>query len=136
MDSRIEHAIAVLFGLPFIWIGIQHFVDPTWFEPIVPRILGNPTFWVILSGIPEVGLGIAVIIPQSRKWAALCIAFMLVALYWANANMWINGIELDGNSFGTTAHIIRAFAQVVMISIALWIYSWNSDEKSVDTQSE
>lgn len=131
MDSRIEHAIAVLFGLPFVVIGIQHFLDPAWFEPIVPKILGNPTFWVIVSGIPEVGLGIAIMIPKTRKWAAMGLAALLVVLYWANLNMWLNDIEIGGESFGTTGHILRGIGQVAMIATALWIYSWNQPEVTV-----
>ena len=135
MDSRLEHAIAVMFGLPFVWIGIQHFVEPAWFEPIVPKILGNPTFWVIISGIPEVGLGIAVMIPKTRKWAAMGLAALLVVLYWANLNMWVNDIEIGGQSFGTTAHILRGLAQVAMIATALWIYSWEHSTESASNDN-
>ena len=119
MDSRLEHAIAVVFGLPFVVIGIQHFLDPAWFEPIVPKILGNPTFWVIVSGIPEVGLGIAVIIPMTRKWAALGLAALLVILYWANLNMWINDIPYNGTRLTTQGHLVRLSIQILLIAGAL-----------------
>lgn len=42
--------VAIIFGLFFINIGIQHFLDPQWFEPIVPLILGDSRFWVYFSG--------------------------------------------------------------------------------------
>jgi len=36
----ILHIGSFIFGLPFVIIGIDHFVDPVWYEPIVPKILG------------------------------------------------------------------------------------------------
>ena len=30
--------LAINYGSWFIYIGIQHFLDPDWFEPIVPKI--------------------------------------------------------------------------------------------------
>ena len=49
--------VATLGGLFFVYVGIMHFVDTDWFNPIVPPWLGWPTFWVILSGIFEIGIG-------------------------------------------------------------------------------
>jgi uncharacterized membrane protein len=63
MDLNKRQLIAMVYGIPFIWIGIQHFFDPEWFEPIVPSILGNPTFWIYLSGAWEISLGTAILIP-------------------------------------------------------------------------
>ena len=50
MSELLQHVIAVAFGIPFIYVGILHFRSPELFEPIVPEMLGNPTFWVYLSG--------------------------------------------------------------------------------------
>jgi len=120
----VEHILSLILGLFFINVGINHFIDPEWFEPIVPTIIGDPTFWVIASGIVEVMLGIGLIIPVTRRWTGLLMAGFLVILYWANLNMWINEIELDGKIFATKWHILRAFAQLVMIIIALGVGNW------------
>ena len=45
----IKHLIAIAYGLPFVIIGIGHFRNPEWFEPIVPDLLGAPRFWVLVS---------------------------------------------------------------------------------------
>ena len=60
MWSQIRVATGVILGGWFIYIGIQHFVNPIWFEPIVPEILGWPRFWVLASGIAEIIVGIPV----------------------------------------------------------------------------
>ena len=43
--------LSTVLGLFFVNVGIAHFTDPKWFEPIVPEVLGDPTFWVLITGI-------------------------------------------------------------------------------------
>ena len=56
--------VAIPYGLWVAWVGIQHFRDPAWFEPIVPEVIGNPRFWVYVSGAFEIILGIGVALPD------------------------------------------------------------------------
>lgn len=121
------HKDVLAFGLGFFFInvGIMHFTDVEWFTPIVPEILPwSPEFWVIVSGIPEILCGIGLIIPQTRIIAGKATVFLLIVLYWANLNMWINGIPLDGNKFPAWAHILRMFAQFGMIAVAAYLAEW------------
>ena len=114
----------IIFGFPFVIIGIDHFIDPSWYEPIVPEILGFPTFWVYASGVFEIALGAGLMFPQTRQISAYGIALMLVVLYWANFNMWVNDIAIGGSKFGTNWHIMRAIIQVLLISICLITVSY------------
>ena len=113
--------VAIIYGIPFVWIGVSHFTDPTWFEPIVPEILGNAYFWVILSGVFEVLIGVGIMIPRLRKVSAASMVLMLITLYWANLNMWVNNIPLSGQTFEDKWHILRGVIQVALIFAALWI---------------
>ena len=115
----------IIFGLPFVIIGIDHFIDPSWYEPIVPKILGYPTFWVYASGVFEITLGAGLMFPPIRQISAYGIALMLLALYWANFNMWINDIAIGGSKFGTNWHIMRAIIQAVLIIICLTIAKYS-----------
>ena len=113
---------ALIFGIFLINVGILHFTDTTWFEPIVPDFLGFPTFWVIISGIAEIVLGIGMIVPKSREIAAKCTAVFLVMIYPANLYMWIYNIKLgDGTYLSGVGHVLRLFAQIFMIVLNLWI---------------
>ena len=40
----VKHIFSVILGAFFVNVGIAHFTDTKWFEPIVPSVLGNPTF--------------------------------------------------------------------------------------------
>ena len=120
-----KDVLAFGLGLFFINVGIMHFTDVEWFTPIVPEILPwSPEFWVMVSGIPEILCGIGLLIPQTRIIAGKATVFLLIVLYWANLNMWINGIPLNGNKFPAWAHILRMFAQFGMIAIAAYLAEW------------
>jgi len=41
--------ITIIFSLMFVGVGINHFLDTKWFEPIVPEILGRPIFWIYFT---------------------------------------------------------------------------------------
>ena len=120
-----KDVLAFALGLFFINVGIMHFTDVEWFTPIVPEILPwSPEFWVMVSGIPEILCGIGLLIPQTRIIAGKATVFLLIVLYWANLNMWINGIPLNGNKFPAWAHILRMFAQFGMIAVAAYLAEW------------
>ena len=71
-------------GVFFVYVGIMHFTDTAWFEPIVPPILGSARFWVLASGVAEVAVGICLILPKTRKKAGYSSSSLLVSLYPAN----------------------------------------------------
>ncbi len=119
-----KYATATIFGIFFINVGIAHFTDTQWFEPIVPKVLGDPTKWVLLTGVIEIALGVGLILPQSRRYCSIITVLFLLAIYWANYNMWVNDIPLDGHTFATVWHVLRFLAQLLMILIALWIGGW------------
>ena len=75
--TRAQTVAAVLYGLPFVWVGIQHFVNAAAFVPIVPPYLGWPEFWVHITGWTEIGVGIGIRVPRTRR---LCATLMMAQL--------------------------------------------------------
>ena len=116
--------LSTVLGLFFVNVGIAHFTDTKWFEPIVPEVLGDPTFWVLITGIMEIGLGLGLVIPMTRRYSAMLMVMFLVAVYWANLNMWVNDIPIDDNTFEPIWHILRLIGQLLMITVALWVGNW------------
>ena len=114
--------VTLIFGASFVFVGLRHFQDPAWFEPIVPKELGNPRFWVYLSGLFEIILGIGIILPYYRPEASILIAIMLVVLYWANLNMWVNNSPLDGKTYAHHWHVLRLVAQLGMMGLSAYIW--------------
>ena len=113
--------LSVVFGGMYVNVGVQHFTDTAWFEPIVPAVLGDPTIWVLITGVIEIAIGIGLIIPQTRCYAGLTSAAFLVAVYWANLNMWVNDLPIGGQSYADIWHVLRFIAQIGMIGLSLAI---------------
>ena len=116
-----KNIISIGYGLLYVWIGIMHFVSPTIFEPIVPTMIAFPTFWVYLSGVAEVLLGLGVCIPKFRARAAQFLMLMLCVLYTANVNMWYNDIPFQGHILSTGEHLFRGVMQIVLFIVAYWV---------------
>lgn len=124
-DINLRGLFAIAGGLFFTYAGVLHFADTSWFEPIVPPILGSATFWVLASGVVEIAVGISLILPKTRKLGGYASAALLVALYPANLYMWIYDVELgDGASLSPTGNVVRLFAQIGGILLSLWIAEW------------
>jgi len=86
-DSRRNNS-AVILGLFILGAGVTHFVNPTFFDAIVPPWMPfGERFWTIVSGIAEVLIGIGVLRRSTRKRAALAAFVLFVTVYPANLYM-------------------------------------------------
>jgi uncharacterized membrane protein len=117
----IQHILAVVYGLAFIWIGIAHFKEPQKFVEIIPAFLPFPLFLAYLSGAMEIGGGLAIIYPETRVLAGRFLALFLIGVYPANLYMWTNDVAFNGTTFTTSQHIMRLVAQLVLIVLALYL---------------
>lgn len=74
----------------YITAGTMHFIKPAFFLPMMPDFIPFHKFWVYISGIAEIGLGLALAFENSRPIAAWGIIGLLLAVFPANINMLIN----------------------------------------------
>ena len=119
--QQIRDGAAFFVGIVFVMIGIDHFLRTDWYVPIVPEVLGFPEVWVYLSGVTEILFGGAFFFKNTRVLAAKSGITMLVVLYWANLNMWMNDIPLNGVNYSGGWHIGRLVVQVLLIGLIAWI---------------
>ncbi|PKA99416.1 putative membrane protein [Flavobacteriaceae bacterium MAR_2009_75] len=63
----------------YVLAGINHFIKPRMYRRIIPKYLPNPKFLVILSGIIEISLGLAMLFMVTKNYALYGIILMLVA---------------------------------------------------------
>jgi len=68
----------------YILAGINHFVMPRFYIRIMPRYIPFHRFMVVASGFAEIGLGILLLIPAYKSWAAWGIIALLIAIFPAN----------------------------------------------------
>jgi uncharacterized membrane protein len=68
--------------------GISHFVNPEFFDAIVPPALpGSERLATYLSGVAEIAVGVGVIVQRTRRMALWAAAALFIAVYPANLYM-------------------------------------------------
>ncbi len=134
--ERLLMLLAIIFGGMYVNVGVQHFTNTVWFEPIVPAVLGDPTIWVLITGVMEIAIGVGLILPWTRRHAALGSIVFLIGIYWANFNMWVNNIPLDGKTYANHWHVLRLGAQLGMMGLSYAIWRWSVAEEEANQPSD
>ena len=119
MNPLFVHILALIYGVPFILVGIEHFRDPQKFVDIVPKYMPFALFLVYLTGVIEVVGGLGIIYPETREITGRLMVLFLIAIYPANFNMWINDIPYNGTRLTTQGHLVRLSVQFLLIIGAL-----------------
>jgi len=119
LNPLIVHILALIYGVPFILIGIEHFREPQKFVDIVPKYMPFALFLVYLTGVIEIVGGLGIIYPETREITGRLMVLFLLAIYPANFNMWINDIPYNGTRLTTQGHLVRLSIQILLIVAAL-----------------
>ncbi len=85
--KRFKQVLKYLFGLMFILAGINHFLKPEFYLPMMPPYIPYHELMVILSGIAEIVLGLLLFIPRFSRLAAWGLIALLIAVFPANLHM-------------------------------------------------
>ena len=115
----IKLILKVLFALIFITAGTLHFVTTDFFMRIMPPYIPWHLFWVYLSGVFEIGLGIMLLIPKFSSFAARGLIILLIVVFPANIYMAMNPQIFP--EFSVTGLYVRLFIQFVLIGWAYWL---------------
>ena len=73
-----------LMGIGYIWVGVQHFIDTSFFLKIMPPSFPFHKESVYVSGVLEILFGSGVIIKKTRFYSSWGIILLLIAVYPAN----------------------------------------------------
>jgi uncharacterized membrane protein len=121
---RLKRPLLYMMGTLYVVAGVSHFVVPDLYVQIVPPIFPAPLALVYLSGIAEVAVGIGVLIPQTRWYAAWATVTLLIAVFPANIYMATHGVVIDGGSGGGDLSAFARWARLplqgVLVLWALW----------------
>ncbi len=121
-----KRALLYLMAVFYVAAGAMHFVRPEVYRPMMPPYLPGHDALIFLSGVAEVGLGIAVLVAPLRRFAAWGIIAMLIAIFPANLHIALYNVPLFGNPEGAGAlNWVRLPLQGVLI---LWAWWYTGDE--------
>ena len=120
----ITRVLIYVYILFFIGAGLNHFLNPQFYDAIVPNFIPYPRAVHQFTGILEIILPI-LLLTKYRKEAALAMIVLLVLLYGANLYVWINNLPYGRNYWSNQQHFIRFLLQVLYIYITYVIYLYD-----------
>ncbi len=110
--------LAVIFGIFMLFGGINHFLKPAMYMPMIPDFLPKEII-NYLVGVLEIVVGIGIFIPQFRSLAALGILLMMLAFLPIH----IIDVFKENPAIGShQAALIRLPVQFIFIFWAWFIY--------------
>tara|TARA_B000000557_G_scaffold212733_1_gene178958 strand:+ start:663 stop:1034 length:372 start_codon:yes stop_codon:yes gene_type:complete len=108
----------------FISAGVNHFLNPQFYDAIVPDFIPFPRLVHQITGVIEILLPL-LLLTRFRKEAALLMIIFLVILYGANLYIWVNNLPYGRTYFTNQQHFFRFLLQVLYIYITYVIYKYD-----------
>jgi uncharacterized membrane protein len=110
-------------GVFYVVAGLAHFARPDFYLPMMPPWLPAHRALIFLSGLAEVVLGVAVLVPRLRRIAGWGIIALLIAIFPANVHIAMHDVPLFGTTHGAGIwNWVRLPFQAVLIAWA-WSYT-------------
>ncbi len=72
----------------------MHFIRPDFFESIVPGWFPDARLANSASGAAEIALGLGLLPVRTRRWSALGLIALLLAVFPANVDMAVHDVEV------------------------------------------
>jgi len=105
----------------YAFAGFNHFRAPEFYLPIMPPYLPWHEQLVFLSGVAEVIIGVALLIPRTRVLAAWAAIALLVAVFPANIHMAVADVPVgDPPQSAGALRWVRLPLQFVLMAWAWW----------------
>jgi uncharacterized membrane protein len=98
----------------YIAAGVLHIVRPESFLPIMPDFIPAPREVILVTGACELAGAIGLLLPFTRKWAAIALSLYAVCVFPANIKHAIYDIPLGGHSQTWWYHAPRLAFQPVL----------------------
>ena len=115
MREILKNITVYSLSLLYIGVGFKHFTNIDFFLVIVPPYIPYPELMVYISGLFEIVLGVLLVPRKTRKYGALGLLVLLIAVFPANIYLFTS--EIAQNTFGISRQdaLIRLPFQVPLI---------------------
>jgi len=121
---RVKRPLLYLMGPAYVVAGVLHFVVPELYVQIVPPVFPAALALVYLSGLAEIAVGVGLLLPRTRRYAAWATVALLVAIFPANVYMATSGVVVEGLPGGGDPSALARWGRLplqgVLILLALW----------------
>ena len=107
-----------LFGVLFALAGANHFINTGFYVDIMPPYLPWHVALVYLSGVAEIGLGLALLFRRTERIAAWGMVALIIAVTPVHVQMILHH-ELYP-AYSQAALWARLLLQLVLVGLAYW----------------
>ena len=118
--SGLRHVGRLALGAFLVFAGVAHLVAPEPFEAQVPPWFPAPGPTILVSGLVEIALGIALIVARRHRatvgWLA---AAFFVVIFPGNVSQFLTGTDAFGLD-SDLARAVRLLFQPVLVVWSLW----------------
>ena len=122
---EITKLLIYVYVIFFISAGVNHFLNPQFYDAIVPDFIPFPRLVHQITGVIEILLPLF-LLTRFRKEAALLMIIFLLIIYGANLYVWINNLPYGKTYFTNQQHFFRFLLQVLYIYITYVIYKYDT----------
>ena len=119
--SRLYRAGLYVQSVFYVAAGVNHLWHPHTYVKLVPDHYTHPAFWVAATGVAELAGGLGLLVPQTRRAAAIGIILMLIGYFDVHIFM----LQHAADRFASIPHwalVARLPLQFVLIAWA-WVYA-------------
>ena len=114
--STVKRLLLWLMAALYAFAGFNHLANPAFYLAIIPPELPNPEWLNLGSGLAEIVLGVFLLEPRTRVFAAWGIIALLIAVFPANLYAAAHNLGTDNRAL----HDVRLAFQAVFILWAWW----------------
>jgi uncharacterized membrane protein len=119
--QRLRTPLLYLLSAALCFAGFMHLLRPAFFVAIVPAGLPSPEWLNVLSGLAEIVIGVYLLEPRTRVFAAWGAIALFIAVFPANVHATLENIGPGGPGTGSpVANWIRLPFQAVFVVWAWW----------------
>jgi len=123
LARRLKRPLLYVMGPLYVVAGVAHFVAPKLYVQIIPPLFPAPMALVYLSGVAEIAVGVGLLVPRTRQYAAWATIALLLAIFPANIYMATSGVVVDGAPGGGNPSELARWGRLPLQAVLiLWAY--------------
>lgn len=121
-QKKVKLALRWLLIIFYFLAGVNHFIHPEFYLPLIPSYLPEPELINWISGVAEVLLAVGVIIPRTRKLSVILIILMLIAFIPSHIYFIQVGACMNEQSLCTPMWV--AWVRLIVIHPLFILWAW------------
>ena len=107
----------------FIFAGLNHFINPAFYDALVPPFIPFPRVVHQFTGILEILIPLF-LLTKWRSEAALIMIVFLIVIYGANLYVWVENLPYGNRVFTNLQRFYRMLIQFAYVGITYIIYRY------------